>query len=129
MNKKNPNPDIPTPPLPKFLLNPKDAESAQPEALKPEDIRARIQLESVAALDILAWHARNLGDPKTSVDACRELLDRAGYVAPAKGKADGVSVGGSGGAALPPIEQDTKEIADAFSSMPTPRRKVEEDEA
>src|SRR5208283_2010934 len=121
--------DIPTPPIPRSLLDPGDPSYIKPEPLKPDEIRARLQLQAVIALDVMEWHARNLADPKSSEDACRELLDRAGYVAPAKTKGDGLfSPGAGGGSLLPPVEEDTKALADAFSAMPTRRRAAEEED-
>jgi len=126
--KESPSHEVPTPPLPKSLLDKKDPEYEAPEPLKPDDIRARLQLQTVTALDILDWHARNLGDPKSSIDACKQLLDRAGYVAPTRSSGEGVFTPAGGGSVLPPIEEDTKAMAEAFSGMPSRGRPAESDE-
>ena len=116
---------LPLPPIPKWMLPATDSEHAEAVLLKPEDIRARLQLGASKALDVLEWHAMNLGDAKASEDACREILDRAGYVAPAKGKGDAALPYTGGGAALPPIEDDIKGLSDEFATMPS-RHAVEE---
>ena len=120
---------LPLPPIPKWMLPPDDSQHEDAVLLKPEDIRARLQLGASKALDLLEWHAMNLGDAKASEDACRELLDRAGYVAPAKGKGDAaLPYGGGGGSALPPIEDDIKGLSSAFAEMPSHGAEPEESE-
>ena len=110
---------LPLPPIPKWMLPATDTEHEDAVLLKPEDIRARLQLGASKALDLLEWHAMNLGDAKASEDACRELLDRAGYVAPAKGKGEAPLPYTGGGSALPPIEDDIKGLSSAFAEMPS----------
>ena len=110
--------DVPVPPLPKWALPKDDPEYAPPEVLKPDDVRARLQLLAVVALDTLEWHARNMRDPRSSIAASDELLDRAGYVAPAKGKADAIPMGGSGGGeVLPSIEDDVQKMSEGFQCI------------
>lgn len=118
---------VPLPPIPKWML-PKDDPEYEPAAeLKPDDIRARLQLGASRALDILDWHAMNLAESKASEDACRELLDRAGYVAPAKAKGDVLMSAGGGGSALPPIEDDIRGLSEEFSKLPARAPGVEDE--
>lgn len=110
--------DIPIPPIPKSLLPPEDPHFEKPEPQKPEDLRARMQWLAGIALDALEWHARNIADPKSSQEACRDLLDRAGYVAPAKGKAEGaMPMGGSMGEVVPPVEDEVRRMSESFSKL------------
>jgi hypothetical protein len=121
--------DIATPPLPKWMLDPKDAEYVEPVALKPEDFRARLQIEASKALDIVAWHAANLANEKASQAACNEILDRAGFVAPAKGKSDvGAPPANGGGELLAPVEDDVKGMSEAFEQLKITRAIPEPEE-
>lgn len=115
--KKDEGAEIPRPPIPKSLLPETDSQFEKPVALKPDDTRARLQLLAGISLDVMEWHARNLSDPKMSQEACKDLLDRAGFVAPAKTKADGMLPSVGGGEALPAIEDQVKGMSDAFNRM------------
>lgn len=99
--------DIPTPPIPATLL-PKDDPQYEPTVtMKPEDIRAKLLVEATRAIDALQWHVCNLSDPKSSIAASAELLNRAGFVAP-KGQAVDAIQTVEGGESLPPIEDEVK---------------------
>ena len=96
--------DIPTPPVPATLNGGEEV-----AVMKPEDIRAKLLVEATRAIDALQWHVCNLSDPKSSIAASAELLNRAGFVAP-KGKDAGALdiLPVEGGESLPPIEEDVK---------------------
>jgi hypothetical protein len=119
--KKAKDQDIPTPPLPQYLREPEK----ETPALRPEDIRARLQLAAVKALDTLEWHMSNLGDAKSSEAACTEILDRAGYVVPGKGKGDPLAFvpGVSEEPPIPQIEDEVRRMSDAFAVGVKPGRK------
>jgi hypothetical protein len=103
--------ELPKPPIPPAL------DGIKTEALKPEEFRARLQLEALDALDIMRYHAQNLSDPKNSITACQDLLDRAGYVPPAKGKAGDLPMGV--GDLVPSVEEDVRKLGSAFARMTT----------
>lgn len=109
--------DLPLPPIPKFLLPKDDVEYQKAEPMKPEDFRAKVQLVAVEALEIMQWHAQNLGDPKSSIAASQDLMDRAGYVAPARAKAETPPASGEVGTPLAPVEDQVRELSEDFAGI------------
>jgi hypothetical protein len=115
--------DLPTPPLPKFLLDPKDEEYKAAESQTPDTLRAKMLLMASEALDIQEWHMRNMGDAKSSLAACSDLLDRAGFGKPKVGE---VIAPAAGGVALQPIEDEVRQSSESFSVISINRGEVEE---
>jgi hypothetical protein len=117
--------DLPIPPVPKFLLDPNDVEYQKPEPQSPETLRAKMQLAAAEAMDILEWHAKNIADPKMSQEACRDILDRAGFGKPKVGEAPPA---GSiePGVSVPPIEDHVRSLSDAFAEIKVQQTDFEE---
>ena len=95
------------------------AEARRPKPKTPEEIRARLQLEAVDAIEILRRISQNTDDPKSSIAASEYLIEIAGYGPPAKAKiGDLLSGGGVGGEAIPSVEDDVRKMGAAFAQMP-----------
>jgi len=119
MARKDPvEASVPSPPIPKSLLPVDDQQYEKTTPLKPEDIRARLQLMSIKALDALEWQIANLGDAKSSIAACQDVLDRAGYLAPVKPKSADFAIDGQPpGEILPPIEDEVRGMSEDFQKL------------